>query len=316
MIESLSKNILATICYYDCLNFPLTAFEVWKNLIDCNRPSTKSQEAAEGETNHSLSNVVRELEGNDSSGLIEEFQGFYFLKGRKELVSQRIERNKVSVGKIKRLKRYIKILRYVPFVRMVAITGRLAMKNAEGKSDWDVLVVLEKGRIWIGRTLVTFMLQILGKRRHGNKIKNRVCLNHFLTTASLEIKLQDLFSAHEYSYLMPVFDTGIFNKFQIRNSWIRDLRPNYGLSELYPKGIIANTKATIFFRGWPEKIFNSDWLEEKLRTWQQKKITRNPKTSQIGSYIEATDEALVFLPEPQGPKIYECYIEKLKRFSL
>ena len=41
------------------------------------------------------------------------------------------------------------------------------------------------------------------------------------------------------------------------------------------------------------------------------KIARNPKTHLSGSIIEANDEALVFLPEPQGKEIYEKCREKL-----
>jgi hypothetical protein len=311
MHSFLSNSILTTLCYYDCLNFPLTAFEVWKNLM-----VNSEQRAMSKEAEHSLGEVMKELYSGNLAVQIEEFRGFYFLKGRKDLVDQRIERNKISVEKIKKLRKYINISRFIPFVRMVALTGRLAMKNAEMKSDWDVLIVLQKGKIWTGRTLVTIVLQIFGKRRYKDKIKNRVCLNHFITTGSLEINLQDLFSAHEYSWIVPIFDTGFFNKFQIRNSWIRDYRPNYCLSDLYPKGIITDSKVTLFFRRWLEKMVSANWIETNLQVWQKKKISRNPKTNQAGSYIEATNEALVFLPEPQGPKIYECYMEKLKRFCV
>ena len=39
------------------------------------------------------------------------------------------------------------VLRFVPFVRMIGVTGGLAMKNANAKSDWDLLLVIKYGKI-------------------------------------------------------------------------------------------------------------------------------------------------------------------------
>jgi hypothetical protein len=309
-MPSLFQNILATICYYDCFDFPLTTFEIWKNLINSHQSSTISHQDQEAQA--SLKEIIKILDEGKLGKYIEEYQGFYFLRGRKNLVSQRIERNKISIAKIKKLRKYIKILRLVPFVRMVAITGRLAMKNAELKSDWDVLIVLEQGRIWIGRMMATLVLHLVGIRRHTNKIRDRICLNHFITSASLEIKLQDLFSSHEYTWIRPIFDTGIFEKFQIRNNWIREYRPNYGLAGLFPLGMVADSQLAKNVRKWLEKILDWEFLEKTLKTWQEKKIAKNPKTGMAGSYIEASDEALIFLPEPRGPKIYECFQNRLE----
>jgi len=159
MQSQLSKNIFQTILYYDILNYPLTSFEVWKYLI--------------AENSCGLGDVVEALEKRDIEKYIEEFQGFYFLRGRKELVERRIQNDKNSILKYKIAERVVKWLRFVPFVRMIAVTGTLGMKNCEKDSDIDFFVVLKKGRIFTGRLLVTSLVHILGKRRYGNKIKNK-----------------------------------------------------------------------------------------------------------------------------------------------
>jgi len=201
--ENIRKNILSTIIYYNVLNFPLTSFEVWKYLTIGN----EKKETGNDKQSCSLSDVVEILEDKELEKHIEEFRGFYFLKGRKDLVEQRLQNDKNSIVKYKIAKKVAKWLGEVPFVRMIAVTGTVAMRNSEKGSDIDFLVVLKKGRIWTGRLLVTLAVQLLGRRRHGKKVKNRICLNYFITTESLRIKRQDLFAANEYSFIYTIFDS-------------------------------------------------------------------------------------------------------------
>lgn len=308
----LQKNILATIAYYDGMNYPLTAFEVYKHLILLNnrQPTTDNNI-------FSLPNIIKELEEYEIRKFIEEYRGFYFLRGRKELVEKRIERDKIAVEKLKRLRRVVRLLRLIPFVRMIGTTGRLAMKHAEKESDWDVFMVLKNGKIWTGRTLVTGFLHFIGKRRHGKKIKDRICLNHFVTDESLEVITKNnfpLFSAHEFSFIFPLFDMGIFRKFQLRNGWIKDYMPNFHLNETGNLKLLEDSGVSRTIRGIGEELLNWQFLENLLRKIEREKIANNPKTHQPGSFIVATDRQLVFLPEPRGPELINHLEEKLKLF--
>lgn len=308
--RELQKNILTAVAYYDGMDYPLTAFEMFKYLTTLSPRLT-----AGSKQRFSLADVVEELDEYKMKRFIGERGGFYFLKDRKNLVEQRIERDKIAVSKLKRLRRIIRILRFAPFIRMIGVTGRLAMKNADEGSDWDVLIVLKKGKIWTGRTLVALLLQLIGKRRHGEKIKDRVCLNHFITNESLEVATRDkfaLFSAHEFSFVFPLFDAGIFQKFQLRNSWIKDYKPNYSLDEIGNLKTLRESRATRLIREFGEKILNWQFLENWLRSWQRKKIMDNPKTRLPGSFIIATDQQLVFLPEPRGSELADHAGKKLE----
>jgi len=219
---------------------------------------------------------------------------------------------------LKKLRRIVWILKFIPFVRMIAVTGRLAMKNAERDSDWDLFVVLKKGRIWIGRTLVTAFIHAIGKRRYGNKIKDRICLNYFVTDESLKINIKErslevnLFSASEYSFMIPLFGFKVFRKFQIRNSWIREFKPNFEISEVRNMKMISDSHFSKVLRKTGERILGFNFIENLLRKIEKNKIANNPKTHLAGGIIEANDDALAFLPEPQGKEIYEKTLEKLE----
>lgn len=309
--NKLAKNLLATIAYYDCLDYPLTVFELWKYMIRTDYYAAEKQRAE----NFSVADVVREMKNNTLGSYVEQLNGFYFLKGRSALVEKRIAGGKISAQKMKQLRGIVKILRFVPFVRMVGVTGRLAMKNAGAKSDWDVLVVCKEGKIWTGRTLVTLAVHLLGKRRHGNHVCDRVCLNYFITDASLEVITKDLFSANEYAFLFPLYGWETYNRFQIKNQWIRTMKPAYALCEIPPLMVMDDNRLTTAIRLLGETVLGADSLERFLKTIEKKKIMENPKTAQEGSLIHAHDDALVFLPHPHGPQVFEQFKKKIGEIS-
>jgi len=310
MSEKLNKNILATIVYYNGLNYPLTAFEVWKNLIrtdyyNNNQPMQTT-----------LSEIIKQLHDDSLKTCIKNENGFYFLKGQSHLVEKRIKNNKISVGKINKLVRIAKWLRLIPFIKMIGMTGALAMKNAKVKSDLDILIVFKNGKIWTGRTLATLFLHIIGKRRYGTKIINRVCLNFFVTDDSLEIITKDLFSASEYMFLFPLYGWQTYERFQIKNQWIKSMKPSYALSEIPPLKTFSDSRASKFVRTIGEVILSADWIENWLRKLEKKRIIQNPKTHQEGSMVYADDNALIFLPNPHGPKIFEQFKEKISELNI
>jgi len=199
----------------------------------------------------------------------------------------------------------------VPFVRGVAIAGRLAMKNAEEKSDLDLLIVLKKHRIFTGRLLVTLLVQLLGKRRHDQKVRDRICLNHFVTT-KYSILSKDLFSAHEYSFLMPIFGLKKFRKFQVKNDWIAKYKINSSSfsDNVY---IVSDTRITKFIRKNLEKLLKFNSMENFLGQWQKEKIAKNPKSKQKGGIILCNDEELAFWPNfaQQGPRVFGEFQKRL-----
>jgi len=98
-MNDLPKNILATIVYYDVLDYPMTAFEIWKYLLKI------KNEENEPEEKNNLLDIINYLEKEELKKFVEEYRGFYFLKGRRELVDRRLESNKISEEKLKIIKK-------------------------------------------------------------------------------------------------------------------------------------------------------------------------------------------------------------------
>ena len=106
--------------------------------------------------------------------------GFYCLKGRAAIIDQRLANYIYGIKRERRIRRFIGGLRFLPFVRRAALAGSQAQGVQKSDSDIDLLIIVEPEFLWLGRTAVTAYFQILGLRRHGKKIANRFCLNHYL----------------------------------------------------------------------------------------------------------------------------------------
>lgn len=302
---SLNRLIRLTIAYYDVFGVPLTTFEVWKHLL-----------APDGETRPDhpirLDDIDRVLGEEVSAGRISQERGFYFLPGRSVLSEERLREDKTAVARMKRVRRLVSLLRFVPFLRMVGVTGSLAIKKSGRESDWDFFLVLKGGFIFTGRTVLTGFLHVIGKRRHGEKMRNRACLNYFVTEDGLTIGTKDLFSAHEYRFLIPFFGFRTYQRFERKNSWIRNFKPNFFPTEIATLWESRDTVLSRACRKAGEAVLSLSSLERWLASWQREKIRRNPKSCILGGLIEASDTALVFLPEPRGPKVFERFKKRLE----
>jgi len=288
------------------MDYPMTSFEVWKHLTII---------SGEEEEKYSLVDVVSELESEKLKRFINEEKGFYFLKDRGGIAEERIKRNKISERKFKRLIKMVSFLRFLPYIRMIGVTGSMAMKNAREKSDFDLFIILKQERMFTGRIIITLLLQFIGRRRYKNKIKDRICLNHFATDSFL-VSGRDLFSASEYSFLVPLYGFSEFLEFQKENSWIGKFKPNFSPKMENTKQINDNYFSKTI-KNFLEKVLNFDFIEYILKNWQTKKIKNNPKTNQVGSMIIYEDSELAFWPnyENQGPKIFSNFKERLDKIS-
>jgi len=197
-------------------------------------------------------------------------------------------------------------------VRMVAVTGSLAMKNPEAKSDLDLLVVLKGGHIFTGRLLATALVHLLGQRRYAGKIKDRICLNYFLSDSALEISLKDIFAASEYFFILPIYGLKTFRHFRKTNQWIEKYKPNYSVEMISGPKIVTDNLWLKFIRNTGEKILGFPRLEKYFKKIQLEKIAKNPKTRLPGGIILADDGQLVFLPIPQSPQIFEKFKTRLE----
>ena len=219
-MDQLQKAIFQTLIYADIFDYPLAPRELYKFLI----------------TDEALSyscfrKVLSRINANDKR--INANENFYFLKGREEIVKIRGERKKWSQEKLEIAFRVGKRFKLIPWVKMVGITGALAMENSDENDDIDLIIVTAKKRLWLVRFFSVLLTELAGVRRRPQdksaSWRNKICLNMFLGEDHLAVpaKERNLFIAHEVCQVRLVWDKeNTYERFLWENRWVKDYLPN------------------------------------------------------------------------------------------
>ncbi len=187
----------------------------------------------------------------------------------------------------RRVKLYLKVLHLVPFVKMVAVCNNLAFGRVDEKSDIDLFIVAKHGRLFLVRVMVTFLLQIMGVRRHGNKISGRFCLSFWVDDSALNLSSialsQDIYLAFWVKTMKPVIDRGCFLRFWRENQWcdtyFEDLNLQPDFSHIIGEQFFL--KAVRSFLNFVFRTGLGDFCELKLKNWQLRRAKQ--KMSLAGS---------------------------------
>jgi hypothetical protein len=218
----MEKAILRTLAYADVFDYPLAEEEIWRWLVlEDRRQKTEDRKRFA----HSLGFTL-------NSRQICVTKGFYHLPNREEIVKIREQREHWSASKLKLAEKVAGILRLIPWVKLVGITGALAMENADKEDDIDLLLVTSKNRLWLTRLFSVFLVELTGQRRRpgDKKVKDKICLNMLLDESHLAIpeKEQDLFSAHEVCQMKPLWKKEkTYQQFLKANQWSQEFLPNW-----------------------------------------------------------------------------------------
>lgn len=317
--STLEKSILLTVIYYNVLNKPLTAFEIWRYLL---KPkSLRSAPLKNSELNFTLANVLKTL--NNSEYLkdkVAQKNGYYFLSKKnkkhqaKRIFDDAIKTQKICAQKIKKARRYAAILKYLPFIRAIFLSGSVIMGNATKQSDLDVLVIAQKDKIWLVRALLVFTTLILGIKRSSSKTQDRICLNHYIATNHLTIPFMSIFTAQLYARLLPLYDEdNYFKKFYLKNSWLKNYLLNYNLflnDNNFNNNMPFIKKILELKFNFLNLIFGA--LIKKIQIWHIKKKLFPLKS---GGRVTFNDLMLEFHPTSKERAIIKAYNKLIRQYG-
>jgi len=142
------------------------------------------------------------------------------LHGREELAGVRRQRERISRHLWPKARLYGSLIASLPFIRMVAVTGSLAVDNPEMQGDIDYLLVTAPGRVWLCRALA--ILVVRWACLHGD----RLCPNYVLSAEHLENSQKDLYNAHELTQMVPLAGMQTYFKMRHVNRWTSEFLPN------------------------------------------------------------------------------------------
>lgn len=158
--------------------------------------------------------------------------GYCFIDGKEGAIYKRILRKRISTKKLEIARRAAGVLSLVPGVKMVAVTGSLAMENATDESDIDLMVITRKGSLWTTRLLGYWVIGLFGlklRRPHNRDQRDALCLNMWLDESDLAWPKKDrnVYTAHEIGQILPLVNKDLsYEKFIYKNKWIHNFWPN------------------------------------------------------------------------------------------
>ncbi len=225
----IKEAIVETVAFFDLFDYPLTIFEIWRYL---------SVAVALGD--------LAEAMGSITGPILAEKNGFYFLAGRKEVLSIRQDRYRSAAGKIKRVRRLSALFRLVPWVRFVAIGNNIGANNLKEASDIDLFIVTRPKRLWLTRLMCAGMVAALNLRPKPGRVKNKFCLSFYADEDSLDLapwrlKDNDIYFTYWLAGLVPVFDRdGVYSRLLEANRWLGSELPNWQAYQPAARQVISN----------------------------------------------------------------------------
>lgn len=138
----------------------------------------------------------------------------------------------------RRAERFSRAALRLPFIRGIFLVNSLALGTNGPASDIDLFVITARGRIWIGRALVTLLAHLLGVRRHGALVEGRVCLSFFATEDALDCSVfrleDDPYLAAWVASAVPLGGSVGRAELLAGNAWVAETFPNLTVPEPHP----------------------------------------------------------------------------------
>jgi hypothetical protein len=252
---NLARAILQTVAYSDIFDYPLTAREIHRYLKG---------------VHVSLGEVVQAVE---KEGIVTRTGDYFTLPGREEIVLIRMQREAHSRELMPRAIQYGRVLGTLPYIRMVALTGSLAVMNVSKDQDFDYMLVTAPGRVWTARAFALAFNRLTRLRGYT------LCPNLIVSETALEWRLHDLYSAHELYQMIPITGMNVYRKLIKANEWAKKFLPNGWQTSEAPKNGETSEVSILKFLELPLQGKLGDQFEK----WEMnRKIARFSKQPGFG----------------------------------
>jgi len=293
--REIETAVLETVLYSDVFDYPLTHAEIAHYLIGVQ---------ADVDAVRALLAAPHYLNGH-----LRQSGSYVFARHRDSIVERRRARQVSSARLWTSARRFVRVMAILPFVRMVGVTGALAMDNSESGDDIDVMIVAARRRAWTAR-LFTVALVYAGKL-----FGRTLCPNYVVTEDALELETRDLFAAHELAQMAPLYGLVTYARMRQANGWVYDYLPNahapWRLEPEIKPGIIGRAvkRAAEWLLGGR--------LGDALEAWEMRRKQRKfaPRMTARSRAILDRDRVKGHF-EDYGAPVMESYAARLAQFRM
>ena len=208
---SLEDKLISYICFKRVFNDALTTNQIQEFF-------------SESKANH-IQKILHNLIFNKK---IMEIDGFYFLRNEiiEDFKNKKKNRKKLCLDLFKSEKKLLRFLCFLPFVKLLAISGSVSHKNAQNVSDkeadLDLFIVVSPSSIFI----LFFIIRLISKfdnllfKLNFKHYRTKICPNHILETVNLDVKNKSVYTAFDIFSLRVIKGRKFYNAFISENIWI------------------------------------------------------------------------------------------------
>ncbi len=237
------EAIINVVAFFDMFDYPVSVFELWQyNSIKCDLVEIQE---------------ILEDKGNMKSLILDSKNGFYFLKGRENIVNTRMKRYNSTDRKFKRAIKVSKIFKLIPWIKMIAISNIIGSNNLKDNSDIDFFIITENRRIWITRFFCVGITKILGLRPKGGKKRDKICLSFYISEDAIDFKKfvldnkstieKDIFFIYYLPALIPIYGGGnVYKKLINANNLDNGFLPNWKPLKIVKRRSISNRNFLVY----------------------------------------------------------------------
>lgn len=296
--QALEAAILRTVLYADIFDYALSVRELHHFLMHSTAVDLGAVERALM-TSPMLAEVLAYCDG------------WITLADRTAIARLRMERERTAQALWPHAKRFGRILARLPFVRMVGLTGALAMRNPSSPhDDFDYLIVTQPGRVWLARLLSIAVVRWV--RLRGREI----CPNFVLAEDRLAQTRRDLYVAHEVAQVVPLFGRELYDRLRDVNGWTFDHLPNARCA-LHADDIARLSRVERALKSAAERVLGGrlgDWLEGWERRRKVARFTAAARAAESAAVID--DSQIKGHFNDHGSRVLMQYRRRLERFGL
>lgn len=252
-MNKLEKNILLTLIFFGILQKSLTEREFYELLWQ--------KETNFNEFKKALQKLVK-------AGKIEKSDKYYYLPGNKNIITKIVKKEALSKKYWREAKKVIKLLARAPFVKMIAVSGSLALENVNKNSDIDLVILSDKKHLRLTRDITIVMLAMLKRlvRQCSSKIKFGPDIFMDFRNSSLEsvaegfLGFRRMYSVYLTALAKPVYiKKNAHLSYQKNNNWLKHYLPNFQYRdwrkyEIKKRNITQQTFESFFKTGFGRKI--------------------------------------------------------------
>lgn len=293
-MDALEAAILRTLLYADIFQYAMTPDELHRFLIH-------SEPVSRQQFHFTLENSPR------LQALLCISDGYITLIHTGHYIPERIRREKIARKLLPLAGYYGRWLAQIPFVRMVALTGALAVRNPPHEhDDFDYMLVTQPGRVWLARAFAIVLVRLV--RLRGIEL----CPNYVVAENNLLQQRQNLYIAHEVTQMIPLYGHDVYHRLRQINAWADTFLPNTAAQ--HTEEIQSGHG---FIRHWLEWLLSGrtgDWLEAWEYRRKRARFQQEAQHPDAAAEIDSNNVKGHF--HDHGHPILRQYTARLKEYGL